>query len=89
MDTATLPLGWRPLFINANDNTNEGIIHTHLPYFSAQFHPEANGGPLDTAFLFDMFLEQVSGKPPSITTVDSSLFMQRTRKLRKVLLLGS
>ena len=89
VDSASLPSGWTTFFINANDNSNEGIIHTYLPYFSVQFHPEANGGPLDTEFLFDMFLGQVAGQPPSITTVDSSLFLSRSRKLRKVLLLGS
>ena len=89
VDSESLPAGWKPFFINANDNSNEGIIHTYLPYFSVQFHPEANGGPLDTEFLFDMFLGQVAGTPPSITTVDSSLFLSRAHKPRKVLLLGS
>ena len=32
---------------------------------------------------------QVSGAPPAITTVDQSLVMSRTRRVRKVLLLGS
>jgi hypothetical protein len=40
-----------------NDGSNEGIMHVSLPYFSAQFHPEANGGPLDTSELFDVFLD--------------------------------
>ena len=38
VDTATLPDGWKPFFINANDYSNEGIIHEHLPFFSVQFH---------------------------------------------------
>lgn len=59
VDPATLPGDWKPFFINANDGSNEGIIHTYLPFFSVQFHPEANGGPLDTEFLFDMFMAQV------------------------------
>lgn len=29
------------------------------PFFSVQFHPEAHGGPQDTAFLFDQFLDHV------------------------------
>ena len=37
----SLPSEWRPLFMNANDHSNEGIIHTYKPFFSAQFHPEA------------------------------------------------
>lgn len=54
-----LPSGFKPWFINANDNTNEGIIHEKLPFFSVQFHPEATPGPTDTEFLFDYFLEKV------------------------------
>ncbi len=54
-----LPPHFKPWFINANDNTNEGIIHETLPFFSVQFHPEATPGPTDTEFLFDYFLEKV------------------------------
>ena len=53
-----LPDGFKRWFYNANDNTNEGIIHQKLPFFSIQFHPEANPGPTDTEFLFDYFLEK-------------------------------
>lgn len=55
VDTATLPGDWEPLFVNMNDGTNEGIRHRTLPFFSAQFHPEASSGPRDTEFLFDEF----------------------------------
>ncbi len=55
----TLPSDWEPLFINLNDNTNEGIKHKSKPYFSSQFHPEASGGPTDTEFLFDLFIDEV------------------------------
>lgn len=41
--TGTLPSDFLPLFVNANDRTNEGIIHRALPFFSVQFHPEASG----------------------------------------------
>jgi carbamoyl-phosphate synthase/aspartate carbamoyltransferase len=47
VDTDTLPEFWKPLFMNANDMTNEGIVHSTKPFFSVQFHPEANGGPLE------------------------------------------
>lgn len=57
VDDSTLPDGWEPLFINMNDGTNEGIRHKTLPYFSAQFHPEASSGPKDTEFLFDEFIK--------------------------------
>jgi len=55
----TLPAGWDPLFINVNDNTNEGMKHKSKPFFSTQFHPEASGGPTDTDFLFDTFINNI------------------------------
>ncbi|KAJ1490331.1 class I glutamine amidotransferase-like protein, partial [Baffinella frigidus] len=45
VDEDKMPAGWLPLFRNANDNTNEGIVHENLPFFSVQFHPEAMAGP--------------------------------------------
>jgi len=59
INNATLPAGWEPLFINLNDNTNEGMKHLEKPFFSTQFHPEASGGPTDTAFLFDQFINHI------------------------------
>jgi carbamoyl-phosphate synthase small subunit len=35
------------------------MIHKTRPIFSTQFHPEAKGGPMDSAFLFDMYIENV------------------------------
>jgi carbamoyl-phosphate synthase small subunit len=43
--------------INANDKTCEGIRYTAVNARTVQFHPEAHGGPLDTAYLFDEFVE--------------------------------
>ena len=37
--------------------SNEGIKHVSEPWFSAQFHPEACSGPVDTEFLFDDFIQ--------------------------------
>jgi carbamoyl-phosphate synthase small subunit len=36
-----------------------GMIHKTRPIFSTQFHPEAKGGPMDSSYLFDMYLENV------------------------------
>lgn len=36
-----------------------GIIHNSRPIFGTQFHPEARGGPLDSAYLFDSYLDTV------------------------------
>lgn len=54
-----VPKGFRPWFVNANDGTNEGIIHKTLPFMSVQFHPEATPGPADTEWLFDFFLDKI------------------------------
>ena len=59
IDDNTLPEDWRTLFINANDGTNEGIAHKTKPFFSAQFHPEAASGPVDTEHLFTRFFESM------------------------------
>jgi carbamoyl-phosphate synthase small subunit len=58
-DNNTLPDDWSPLFLNLNDNTNEGIQHKTKSFFSSQFHPEASSGPTDTEFLFDLFMDAV------------------------------
>ena len=43
--------------VNANDGTCEGVRYTNAPAFTVQFHPEACGGPQDTAYLFDEFIK--------------------------------
>jgi carbamoyl-phosphate synthase small subunit len=59
LDTDSLSDEWEPLFVNINDNTNEGIRHKTKPFFSTQFHPEASSGPTDTEFLFDEFVNLI------------------------------
>ncbi|KAG2002539.1 aspartate carbamoyltransferase [Coprinopsis cinerea AmutBmut pab1-1] len=60
VDASTLPIGWKELFRNANDESNEGIYCETKPFFSVQFHPESNPGPRDTEFLFDVFIQNVA-----------------------------
>ncbi|CAL1141702.1 unnamed protein product [Cladocopium goreaui] len=86
VDQTTLPQHWVPLMVNANDGTNEGIIHSSKPWFSVQFHPEAKGGPTDTDFLFNYFLQFIAEPTASVvTTMPYSL----PTLYRKVLVLGS
>lgn len=59
VDNNTLGEDWKPYFININDKTNEGMKHKTLPFFSTQFHPEASGGPTDTDYLFDDFINNI------------------------------
>lgn len=61
VDSTTLPSGCSVRFENANDGTCEGIDYQEIPVFTVQFHPEANGGPRDTMFLFDRFITLMGG----------------------------
>ncbi|CAG8433859.1 6999_t:CDS:10 [Diversispora eburnea] len=98
VDTNTLPSDFQELFVNANDGSNEGIIHKHLPIFSVQFHPEASPGPRDTEYLFDVFIESVKQsnlagkliplKMPGGTKEENQKKNSRVN-IRKVLVLGS
>ncbi|XP_074950143.1 carbamoyl-phosphate synthase [ammonia], mitochondrial isoform X1 [Phalacrocorax aristotelis] len=91
IDSSTLPRGWKPLFVNANDQTNEGIMHETRPIFTAQFYPDANPGPRDTEFLFDSFISLVKrGKGTTISSVLPKAGATASRvEVSKVLILGS
>lgn len=60
VETGSLPPCAQMSFVNVNDNTCEGLEYKDIRAFSVQFHPEACGGPHDTSFLFDRFLEMMS-----------------------------
>ncbi len=62
IDAKTLPEDWKEWFVNANDRSNEGIIHKRKPFMSVQFHPEASPGPVDTGFLFERFAKVVKNE---------------------------
>ncbi|MEE0710254.1 MAG: glutamine-hydrolyzing carbamoyl-phosphate synthase small subunit [Gemmiger sp.] len=49
----------RVSYRNANDGTCEGVDYFRWNCFTVQFHPEANGGPKDTEFLFDEFVSRM------------------------------
>ncbi len=92
VDDSTLPEDWEPLFVNMNDGSNEGIRHKSNPWMSAQFHPEACSGPVDTEFLFDEFVTmlEVSGKRSALPQNNSlTSHPSPLTSIKKVLLLGS
>ena len=90
VDSNTLPADWEPLFVNMNDGSNEGVRHKRFPWFSAQFHPEACAGPVDTYFLFDDFVRNLT-TPYVAPEPQPKAECQETPKtqVKKVLLLGS
>jgi carbamoyl-phosphate synthase small subunit len=66
VDPASLPRQVKPFFINLNDQSLEGLVHTELPIFAAQFHPEASPGPNDFTFLFDLFAKMLKSRKPLV-----------------------
>ncbi len=46
-------------FINVNDGTVEGVHYLGKNVQTVQFHPEACAGPLDTDYLFDVFMNMM------------------------------
>ncbi len=97
VDSQTLPDDWEPLFVNMNDGSNEGIRHKTKPWFSAQFHPEACSGPVDTEFMFDEFIALVNegqgvrgkGQEDADSKAAAAPLVPNNVTIRKVLLLGS
>ena len=58
-DPNTLKGGLEVTHVNLNDGTVEGLRHKELPIFTIQYHSEASPGPLDSAYLFERFLDMV------------------------------
>lgn len=49
-------------YVNLNDATLEGFVHTQKPIMAVQFHPEAAPGPHDSRPFFQTFREMVTGE---------------------------
>jgi carbamoyl-phosphate synthase small subunit len=61
IDPETLRGGLEISHINLNDGTVEGLTHRDLPILGIQYHSEASPGPWDNMYLFERFLDMVSG----------------------------
>ena len=57
----TLPKSGKLYMVNVNDNSCEGVEYHSLNTVTVQFHPEGCGGPQDTNFLFDNFVNKMKG----------------------------
>lgn len=62
VEESTLPLDILPTFRSLFDGSLEGFEVNKKPILAVQFHPEANPGPSDAAFLFNNFIELVNAK---------------------------
>ncbi|KAI2780820.1 carbamoyl-phosphate synth [Daldinia loculata] len=100
VDAKTLTEEWKELFVNANDGSNEGIMHVNKPYFSVQFHPESTPGPRDTEFLFDVFINTIVNCAKDQTllnfpvnfpggTIEENELLHPRVNVKKILVLGS
>ncbi|KAJ4493129.1 class I glutamine amidotransferase-like protein [Lentinula edodes] len=83
VDADTFPSGWKELFGNANNSSNEGIHCVDKPFFSVQFHPESTPGPRDTEFLFDVFIKNIVDHATTTTNSLISISMPGGKKRRK------
>lgn len=54
-------IGAKLSFINANDNTCEGLEYPDKMALSTQFYPEKCSGPINTSFVYDRFIELMGG----------------------------
>lgn len=57
VDKNSFPQHVEEVYINLNDNTNEGLFCKKNKIFSVQFHPEAGPGPSDCHYIFKEFID--------------------------------
>lgn len=61
-EASSLPSCVLPWFVNANDQSIEGLWHSVKPIACVQFHPEASPGPHDGSWIFDRFITVAQGE---------------------------
>lgn len=58
VEPKSLNKDWKAWFLNANDDSIEGIYHTKKYFRGVQFHPEASSGPNDTGWIITEFCNE-------------------------------
>ena len=61
VDNTTLPEGVTETHVSLFDGSNCGIAITGKRAFGVQYHPEASPGPMDSFYLFEKFIAEISG----------------------------
>jgi carbamoyl-phosphate synthase small subunit len=61
VDPASLPANVRTTHVSLFDGSLQGLVRTDRPAFCFQGHPEASPGPHDIDYLFDRFVNLMSG----------------------------
>ena len=59
VDADSLPADVEVSHLSLNDGTVEGLRHKSIPAMSIQYHSEASPGPLDNAYIFDIFFKML------------------------------
>ena len=59
VDESSLPKNLEVTQMNLNDETVEGMREKKMKIISIQYHPEAFPGPMDSAYIFDLFLDNI------------------------------
>ncbi len=59
VDVPSLPKNVEEIYINLNDNTNEGLMCREKKIYSVQYHPEAGPGPYDCHYIFQEFIDNL------------------------------
>ncbi|WAR14414.1 PYR1-like protein [Mya arenaria] len=89
VDATNLPKGWSELFVNANDKTNEGIVHETKPVFSFTQNTWLVPVTLNISLMCFSINPSVKDRLNGVLRSPIPLSEIITQKPRKVLLLGS
>jgi carbamoyl-phosphate synthase small subunit len=67
IDEDTLPEGVELTHRNLYDGTVEGVADHERRAWSVQYHPESSPGPQDSGYLFDEFVESLTGETNTVS----------------------